>query len=187
MAELGRPFCLDDNGRDPFYGKGKRYDRACRWRECRTRPIELRLAASPYIAQVVVVGQDRKSLAALIVPHKDRVAEELTKVGHTAPEAMTEWDSDPHVREFFHELIKHSISAQNGFKAFEKVTHFAILGKEFEKGREMTETMKIKRNVVYDMYAGVMDRIRRRSFLICFTEFSSVEKYPDSRRIRRRI
>lgn len=122
-------------------------------------PIELRLAASPYIAQVVVVGQDRKSLAALIVPHKDRVAEELTKVGHTAPEAMTEWDSDPHVREFFHELIKHSISAQNGFKAFEKVTHFAILGKEFEKGREMTETMKIKRNVVYDMYAGVMDRM----------------------------
>lgn len=120
-------------------------------------PIELRLSASPFIAQVVVVGQDRKSLGALIVPHMDRVAEELLKAGHSAPTELEAWNSDPHVREFFHELIKHTISAQNGFKAFEKVTHFAILGREFQKGRELTETMKIKRNVVYEMYASVID------------------------------
>ncbi len=122
-------------------------------------PIELRLSALPYIAQVVVVGQDRKSLAALIVPHQDRVTEELTALGLTVPEDMAEWNSDPNLRQFFHDLIQRTISAQNGFKSFEKITHFAILGKELEKGVELTETMKIKRNVVCDKYADVIDKL----------------------------
>ncbi|MBW7857429.1 MAG: AMP-binding protein [Leptonema sp. (in: Bacteria)] len=120
-------------------------------------PIELRLSASPFIAQVVVVGQDRKSLGALIVPFKDRVTEELKNNGYTVPDDMTQWNTDSQVRNLFQEVIKQSISSQNGFKAFEKILQFTILGNEFTKGREMTETMKVKRIVVSDMYAKTID------------------------------
>ena len=33
--------------------------------------------------------------------------------------------------------------------------------KEFEKGKEMTETMKIKRNVVFDLYKKEIDSLYR--------------------------
>ena len=122
-------------------------------------PIELRLAASPYIAQVVVVGQDRKTLSALIVAQKDRLIDEMKNAGHEISDDMTTWNTNAKVRSFYSDLIKDAISNQNGFKAFEKITNFTILGKELEKGKEMTETMKIKRTVVSDLYENVINQM----------------------------
>ncbi|MBI3395022.1 MAG: AMP-binding protein [Spirochaetia bacterium] len=115
-------------------------------------PIEMKILESEYINQVVVVGQDKKTLGALIVPNWERSKEALTLRGVQPPQEQGQWNKDPEVRKFFGEIIKHQVSGTTGFKAFEKVTGFHIMHKEFEKGKEMTETMKIKRNVVFDLY-----------------------------------
>ncbi|MBE7438030.1 MAG: AMP-binding protein [Spirochaetales bacterium] len=122
-------------------------------------PIEMKLAESEYVAQVVVVGQDRKTLGALIVPNVERVKQHFQEAGQSIPEDMANWPQDRSVHQFFAEIVKDKISSSNGFKAFEKVTGFALLPREFEKGKEMTETMKIKRNVVFDLYAREIDEI----------------------------
>lgn len=115
-------------------------------------PIEMKLLESPYINQCIVVGQDRKTLGALLIPNWDRAREELTAQGITPPEDPMQWNSNPATRKFYQDIVKEQVSNATGFKAFERVTGFYVLGKEFEKGVEMTETMKIKRNVVFDKF-----------------------------------
>jgi long-chain acyl-CoA synthetase len=122
-------------------------------------PIEMKLLESPFISQCVVVGQDRKTLGALIIPNYERCKEEFKTMGIEAPQDYAQWDSTKEIRKFFQEIIKTQVSASTGFKAFEKVTGFHIMRKELEKGKEMTETMKIKRNVVFDLFAKEIDQI----------------------------
>ncbi|MCR9144782.1 MAG: AMP-binding protein [bacterium] len=115
-------------------------------------PIEVTLTESVFVGQCVVVGQDRKTLAALIVPRWDGARVALEREGVNAPEDPAQWDSDSGTRKFFAEIVRQQISAKNGFKTFERVTNFYLMHKEFEKGVEMTESMKIKRNIVEEMY-----------------------------------
>ncbi len=124
-------------------------------------PIEMKLLEDPFVSQVVVVGQDKKTLGALIVPNYERCKEEFKKMGFEAPADYNQWDQHKEIRKFFSEIVKHQISGSHGFKSFEKVTGFHIMRKEFEKGKEMTETMKIKRNVVFDLYQKEIDSLYR--------------------------
>lgn len=121
-------------------------------------PIEIKLGASEFVSQVMVVGQDKKTLGALIVPNVDRVKEELGD-SLQVPEDLAAWNESKELHKFFASIVKDAVSTQNGFKAFEKVTTFAFLPKELEKGKEMTETMKIKRNVVLEQYESLIEHM----------------------------
>ena len=120
-------------------------------------PIEIKLGSSEFVSQVIVVGQDRKTLGALIVPNIERVKEELG--ADHIPEDLSRWNESKELHKFFSGIVKDMVSSQNGFKAFEKVTTFSFLPKELEKGKEMTETMKIKRNVVLDQYEELINHM----------------------------
>ena len=115
-------------------------------------PIEQRLNTSDFILQAVVVGQDRKQLSVLILPNFDLCRGEFASRGSEAPEDPTAWNDAPAVRSFFQELIKGLINQEAGFKPFERLSGFYLLSREFEKGRELTESMKVKRNVVLALY-----------------------------------
>ncbi|TGM06294.1 long-chain fatty acid--CoA ligase [Leptospira barantonii] len=119
-------------------------------------PIEAKLTESEFINQVIVVGQDRKNLGVLIVPFFDRVQEEFSAQGKKIPKDPSEWNSSKEVSVFFKNIVKDKVSTRAGFKSFEKIAHVHILSKEFEKGKEMTETMKLKRNVVFSLYDKVI-------------------------------
>jgi long-chain acyl-CoA synthetase len=41
---------------------------------------------------------------------------------------------------------------KRGFKLFERINKVKLLAKPIEKGIEMTHTLKLKRNVIYDEY-----------------------------------
>lgn len=120
-------------------------------------PIEMQLTSDDFIAQAVVAGQDKKTLTALIVPNWDRSKEEFRNKGMEFSEDYSTWNSNPAIRKFFNEIVKKQVSIDLGFKAFEKLSGFHIMHKDFEKGKEMTETMKIKRNVVFDLYKSEID------------------------------
>lgn len=122
-------------------------------------PIEMKLQESEYIAHCMVIGQDRKTLGALIVPNFDRVAEHFQGQGKTVPTDRAHWNEDRDIKRFFTEIVKEKVSAQHGFKAFERLSGFSLLPRDFEKGREMTETMKVKRNVVIELYAREVDAV----------------------------
>ncbi|MCC6275485.1 MAG: AMP-binding protein [Leptospiraceae bacterium] len=126
-------------------------------------PIEGKLAESNFVNQVIVVGQDRKNLGVIIVPAWDTVKEHFKSLGKEIKTDPKDWNKDPAIVKFYKDIIKEKVNNDPSFKVFEKVSNLHILHKEFEKGVEMTETMKLKRNVIFDMYAKEIDDMYRSS------------------------
>lgn len=114
-------------------------------------PIEDKLNASDAILQNIVLGQDKKFLGALIVPDMEIVKEVADREGipYIQQEELLD---DPEIQEYIHNEIQAQVNIKTGFKPFECIFRFKILPKPFEVGKELTQTLKIRRNVVYKMY-----------------------------------
>ena len=123
-------------------------------------PIEEKLVQSEYIDQAMVVGQDQKFLGALVVPNEEKMTEfaEQSNLGYVETEELLE-------DEEFRDQIKHEIDelvcARNGFKTYEHVYRFALLSKPFEVGRELTNSLKMRRSVIYDLYHRKIEELFR--------------------------
>ncbi len=59
---------------------------------------------------------------------------------------------NPAIQEQIHDEIQRLINPKNGFKVFERIYRFKLLPKPFEVGKELTNTLKIRRNVVQELY-----------------------------------
>jgi len=124
-------------------------------------PIESALSASPYFAQVMVVGQDQRQLGALIVPEHDHLAAFCNESG-LACNDLDEAIRHEAVRALFARELRAHISAATGFKPFEQIRRFRILTREFAVGRELTHTLKMRRNVITEMYEDEIERMFKR-------------------------
>lgn len=113
-------------------------------------PIEDQLLNSPYINQVMVTGHESKHLVVLIVPDFDRMKAEIRGL----PEEVALWNQDKKVREIFRNELGSRISRKNGFKAFELVPQnaFYVLSRPFDPDKEMTRTLKMKRNEILESF-----------------------------------
>ncbi len=123
-------------------------------------PIEAKLEESPYISQAVVVGQDQRALATLIVPDFDALAKASAELG--IPSDPDEMLKDRKVIELFQEEVKRLISPANGFKAFERISQFRLIREEFKVGEELTHTLKKRRNVIQQKYRRVIMSMYQR-------------------------
>lgn len=110
-------------------------------------PIENLLLQSEFISQVIVVGQDQKSLTCLIWPDKNK----LREAGFVFSDEE-DLNKNEKIRQHFANIIKKYISAENGFKSFERITDFRFLPKPMEVGDELTNLYKMKRNVITKKY-----------------------------------
>ncbi len=114
-------------------------------------PMEQKLRESPYIAEAVVLGQDQKYLAALIVPKMEALiafAEE-NSIPFEDPQSLA---GVPEIDELLDSEIGELISAKNGFRSFERIFKYKIIPHEFEVGRELTPTLKVMRHVIDRLY-----------------------------------
>jgi long-chain acyl-CoA synthetase len=121
-------------------------------------PIEQKLAESEYIKQAVVLGQDQKYLAALIVPDQDAVT--LWAEENAIP--ILDYESlvqQPEVLELIDFEINELVNARNGFKSFERVFRFALLPTPFEVGKELSATQEIKRHTIVEIYHKEVKRL----------------------------
>jgi long-chain acyl-CoA synthetase len=118
-------------------------------------PIEDKLLQSEYIDQVMVVGDEKKTLGALIVPNFELVKQKVPN----APEDLTKWNDHPEIRQIFREEIARLINPKNGFKSFELVPKdtFYIVPRQFDLETEMTRTLKLKRPVVKEHFKKEID------------------------------
>jgi len=117
-------------------------------------PIEMKLTQSPYIEHAMVVGQDKKHAGALIVPSMEGFREN----GKEA-ETLEELSSDPDVRDVIQKEIKNHISVSNGFKSFELIRNFRLLSENFSVGEELTNLFKMKRHVIQDKHADLIEKM----------------------------
>jgi long-chain acyl-CoA synthetase len=99
----------------------------------------------------MVVGQDQKSLGALIVPSLEHF-----RMAGIAAQTLAEIVVLPEARRLVEEDIRRLVNHDSGFKSFERITDWRFVPKPFEVGDEMTNTFKLKRHVITERYA---DRI----------------------------
>ncbi len=114
-------------------------------------PIEGKLMQSALVDQCMVVGQDEKSLGALIVPTLAGFKEAGMEVEST--EDLLE---NAEARSLVTAEVRRLINLETGFKAFEQVRGWRFVTKPFEIGDEMTATLKLKRGVISEKYSGTI-------------------------------
>jgi len=120
-------------------------------------PIEDAITESSYISQAMVVGQDRKSLGVLVIPDLEALRERSGLQGMEAAELCR----DESVQALVKDEIKRLVSAERGFKAFERITRFRLLENEFAIGEELTHTLKKRRNIISDRYEETIGEMYR--------------------------
>lgn len=122
-------------------------------------PIEEAILGSPYIDQVVLVGQDQNSIGALVVPSK----EALEKCGILAKELKSGKNleiKNPILHELIAKEIKTYIKNKTALKSFEKVNKFEVIKESFSMDNGMlSQTAKIKRNTVFEKYKDVISKM----------------------------
>ncbi|MFZ5629842.1 MAG: AMP-dependent synthetase/ligase [Spirochaetota bacterium] len=114
-------------------------------------PIESKLLESPYVEQCMAVGQDEKFLGVLIVPRAEALKQYGTDLATLAQSEA--------VRKLLKAETHRLISGENGFKAFERIGGIAVLGRLWEKNRELTTKLSLKRHVITELYAEEIRRI----------------------------
>ena len=114
-------------------------------------PIEMKLAESRYIKQAVVVGQDKRFLACLVLVDEDEIKNYADENGiqYESYEGLLE---NEHVLKLYDSEINGLISAKNGFKTFERISKFHLITKQFEVGVELSAKQEIMRFRINDIY-----------------------------------
>ena len=120
------------------------------------QPIENMLKVSPPILNAVLVGDARKFIAALIVPNFANVEAAAREQGRTFA-SHAQLAADPWV----HELISREVAQVNAKLAqYETIKKFALLDHDFTfDGGQLTYTLKLKRRVIAERYAKIIDEL----------------------------
>jgi long-chain acyl-CoA synthetase len=118
------------------------------------QPIENLLKSSPLISNAVLVGDKHKFIAALIVPNFANVEAAARQQGRKFS-SHAELAADPWLRE----LIGKEIERINAKLAqYETIKRFALLDGDFTfDGGELTYTLKLKRRVIDERYAKIIE------------------------------
>jgi len=119
-------------------------------------PIEQMIRSSSFVSQAVLVGNERKFAAALIVPNFEMLD---SYAKHKGFDRMSpdRYCSDDRIIDLFRRQVD---AATGGLAKFETVKKIALLDKELSvEGGELTPTMKIKRRVIDSKYKELIDRL----------------------------
>ena len=114
--------------------------------------VEAAICRSKFIESAVVVGQDKKYIAALVVPNKDAL------LSYAAENRIycDSYESILRATEISN-LIRGEIDGlvdeKNGFRACERVAKFALLPESFKIGKEINGKQVVMRHKIEKIYA----------------------------------
>ncbi|MBP5135853.1 MAG: long-chain fatty acid--CoA ligase [Paludibacteraceae bacterium] len=118
--------------------------------------IEMSLAASPYIEQIMVVGDNRNYVTALIVPDFEALKEKIKAEGWGV-NSVKAIIGDARVYRFYESEIDR---LQAGMAPFEHIKKFSLIPKGFTlEGGELTNTLKFRRLFITQKYATLIERM----------------------------
>lgn len=120
------------------------------------QPLENEIKTSRYIAEAVMLGDRRPYPIVLVVPDFDAIA------GWAEAKGITERDRvalvrHPDVQAKLEREVERKVEP---FARYEKPKKVAVLEREFSiEGGELTPTMKVRRRVVEERYAAVIEAL----------------------------
>ncbi|MCY4402852.1 MAG: long-chain fatty acid--CoA ligase [Candidatus Poribacteria bacterium] len=145
---------IDENGFIKITDRKKNIIVLSNGKNVAPQPIESQLVQSPFITQIILVGNERKNIAALIVPNFDALKSWAKENGIETTD-LPEILKTREVQQLIQSQIRERLT---DFADFEQVRRFALLEKEFSQEEdEMTPTLKLKRNVIIEKYGDVIE------------------------------
>ncbi len=124
--------------------------------------IENRILSDNFFSQVLVVGDKRPYLCALIVPNRKAImtlAETLNLSNLSYPELLRH-------PEIVSQVQKRIDQSLEGFASYERLKSFELLEQEFSLAKgELTPTLKMKRRVICEKYKDCIETLYRKTDL----------------------
>ena len=130
------------------------------------QPIEDACLRSPYIDQIMLVGQDKRSLGALIVPNLEALQKwaesqnlQLRLPDSEVKPGLEAIDLDSKkVQDLFRQELTREVQNRPGYRPDDRIVPFKLIIEPFsiENGM-MTQTLKIRRPVVMERYRDMID------------------------------
>ncbi|MCJ7581956.1 MAG: long-chain fatty acid--CoA ligase [Candidatus Aminicenantes bacterium] len=120
------------------------------------QPIENLLKTNPYISNVVVIGDRRKFISALVIPNFEKI-ENYAKSKNIAYSSLGELIKNEKIVSFIEAEVN---NMTNHLASYEKVKKVRLLEREFEiEQDEITPSLKVKRNVVGEKHKKIIDEM----------------------------
>ncbi|MCE2395953.1 long-chain fatty acid--CoA ligase [Candidatus Poribacteria bacterium] len=120
------------------------------------QPIENQLKQSPYISEIMLLGDQHRTITALIVPNYDAIKEFAAEQQLEAEDMSALLQTQEIQRLIRGEINQYSAD----FADFERVRMFTLMEEEFsEESGEMTPTLKLKRPVIMENHKAVINQM----------------------------
>ena len=120
------------------------------------QPIENLLKTNPYISNVVVLGDRRKFISALIIPDFEKI-ENYAKSKNIFYSSLRELIINEKIVSFIEAEVTNMTT---NLAPYEKVKKIRLLEREFEiEQDEVTPSLKVKRNIVRDKHKKLIDEM----------------------------
>src|SRR5438876_768942 len=147
---------FNDNGQLVVIDRIKDLAETARGERFSPQYIENKLKFSPYIAETVVLGAGRDALAAMICIRFSIISKwaEKSRIAFTT---YTDLASRPEV----YALLRKEVESVNAtLPPAQRISKFLLLYKELDADDgELTRTRKVRRSVINEKYAGIIDAI----------------------------
>lgn len=120
--------------------------------------IEQSCMSSPFVKQIVLAGQDKNALSALVVPNMEAIKELAEKKKINAQNPL----AHPELKNEILKELRGRVQERKTFRAHERLANINFIQEGFtpENGL-MTFTAKIKKNEVYEKYKEEIDSMYR--------------------------
>jgi len=120
------------------------------------QPIEQAIKRSRFVNQVVLIGNERKFPAALIVPDWELI-DSYVRLKGISEQSRADLCRNERIIDLFQRQID---SLTLNLARYERVKRIALLENEFTiEGGELTPTLKVKRRVIDEKYRDVIDTL----------------------------
>jgi long-chain acyl-CoA synthetase len=128
----------------------------CSGKKVAPQPIENRLRRIPYFENVVLVGDQRNFVSALVVPNYEALTA-YARTHYIAFETPAELTRNPEIYDL---VMKEIQERTQDLAPFEKIKKIGLLEGEFSiDGGELTPTLKVRRSTIEKKYRITIDQL----------------------------
>ena len=121
------------------------------------QPIENKILESKTIENVVLVGQDKPTIGALIVLDEEEVKNYC--IQHKIDFANKKLSELADIIKLVKTEVARLISQKTGFKPYESISKISIIDKITIENELLTQSLKVKRNEVFNRYKEVIENM----------------------------